>query len=826
MSRSKFRFITSTLFLLLAVFLLPAALTTPAHAAAGSYSVSYTYNILTNEATLSKVTETRGGSYSVPQQSGYRPIISIGSNAFSQCPELTEVILPEGIKTIGSTAFKGCEKLTSITIPSSVTSISTDAFLGCTALKEVHIADADAWYNVSFSTENSNPTFYGAKLFVNGTELTSYTIPSDADSVKNYAFVGCTSLSSVTIPNSVTSLGTSAFRGCKALAEINGAAELSGANVNSLDGTAWLENRPDGLAILGKCLIRAKGNCPAAVVIPEGVKGIAPSAFLGQASLKEITIPGSVTTIGTDAFLGCNGLSAVHISDLTAWCGTTFSDADANPLSKAFHLYLNGSEITELVIPEGVTDISAFAFYGGMYFTSVTVPPSVQSVKGSAFMNCYSLEKVHITDLSAWCGISFVTESSCPLYYAENLYLNGKLVTELDLPADLPSIGKYAFRNCIPLQKLTVNGAPAIGEYAFYDCMSLSEVSVSDSVSSIGSYAFHNTPWFTNHVSGAVYAGKVFYAHRGSSSAAFSLKPDTIGIAGNAFSALSDLTELVIPDSVICIEKGALTALKNLEKLTLPFVGQSLNGESNQHFGYIFNASSYYSNSASVPGTLKEVTVTKADSLGEHAFYACKELTAITLPADCAEIGVYAFYNCTNLASVNLPASLSTLGNYIFYNCENLTDFAIPANCTEIGSFALYSCDKLTSLTIPKSVRTIGNSAFSSCINLTSVEFTGATEHLGKSIFNGCSLLTSVTLPDGITEIPPLAFRSCTSLTDLTIPESVTTIGIGAFMDCKSLSSLKLPPSVTSIGRQAFYGCAEITDIKLPQGLTELASYT
>ncbi len=141
----------------------------------------------------------------------------------------------------------------------------------------------------------------------------------------------------------------------------------------------------------------------AAINIPEEVTymsrtrkvtGIGDYAFRNCSSLTSVTIPNSVTSIGERAFGGCDGLTSVHINDLSAWCKITFDD---NPLCYAHHLYLNGEEIKDLVIPNSVTSIGFMAFrYCDL--TSVTIPNSVTTIGGYAFDGCTDLTSVTISN--------------------------------------------------------------------------------------------------------------------------------------------------------------------------------------------------------------------------------------------------------------------------------------------------------------------------------------------------------------------------------------------------------------------------------------------
>ena len=130
------------------------------------------------------------------------------------------------------------------------------------------------------------------------------------------------------------------------------------------------------------------------VTIPNSVTSIGISSFYRCERLTSITIPNSVISIGGAAFSECNSLSSVHISDLDSWCKIPFVNSEANPLSYAGHLFLNETEIVELLIPNSVTSINNYAFNNCSSITSVTIPNSVTSIGFSAFSGCYRLNTI------------------------------------------------------------------------------------------------------------------------------------------------------------------------------------------------------------------------------------------------------------------------------------------------------------------------------------------------------------------------------------------------------------------------------------------------
>ena len=191
--------------------------------------------------------------------------------------------------------------------------------------------------------------------------------------ISSYAFSGCSSLTSITIPDGVTGIGFYAFEGCSSLTSIT---------------------IPDGVTSIGHHAFEGCSSLTS-IVIPDSVTVIGFYAFSSCTSLTSVTIPSSVTSIGGSAFSGCTSLTSIHITDLAKWCGINFGGADANPLYYEKNLYLNGSLVTELVIPEGVTSIKAYAFYNCTSLTSVTIPTSVTSIGDSAFYGCASIASVH-----------------------------------------------------------------------------------------------------------------------------------------------------------------------------------------------------------------------------------------------------------------------------------------------------------------------------------------------------------------------------------------------------------------------------------------------
>ena len=347
---------------------------------------------------------------------------------------------------------------------------------------------------------------------------------------------------------------------------------------------------------------------------------------------------------------------------------------------------------------------------------------------------------------------------------------------------DYAFTGDYRDDHSPSLQSITIpDSVTSIGDWAFSECSSLHSVTIPDSVTSIGNWTFH----------------------RCSSLHSVTIPDSVTSIRDWAFLDCKSLQSVTIPDSVTSIGDGAFNGCESLQSVTIPESVIIIKGNPfsncparvinrSNHFT-IFEGNLYTSDRRKLISYLLKgenfIIPNFVTSIGISAFLGCKSLQSVTIPDSVTSIGNWAFHRCSSLQSITIPDSVTSIGDKAFTRCLSLQSVTIPGSVTSIGDGAFWGCKSLQSVTIPDSVTSIGECAFSSCSSLQSVTIPNSVTCIGDYAFSDCSSLQSVTIPGSVTNIGGRAFVRCSSMLSVTIPDSVTSIGYQAFEDCWSLQS-------------------------------------
>ena len=359
-------------------------------------------------------------------------VTKIGEFAFNNCTGLSSITIPNSVTEIGTKAFRNCSNLNSINIPESVTEIGNNVFKLCKQLTSINVNSNNSKFcdinGVLFNKEKTllikyperkTETSYSIPDSVTKIEerafghchtLTSVTIPDSVTEIGCRTFIDCSSLISVTIPDFVKEIGDSAFKFCYSLTNVNISesvtkigncafqfcGNLSSINVSTnnkkycdIDGVLFNKDK----TVIIKYPICKKNK---SFSLPDYVTKVKCDAFSYCRYLTKITIPNSVARVELAAFEYCSDLISVNISSLEAWCKIDFGSEASNPLYYDHKLFLNGKEVTNLVVPDSVTKIGNFAFSGCSSLTKVTIPDSVTEIGICAFSNCSNLSSVTI----------------------------------------------------------------------------------------------------------------------------------------------------------------------------------------------------------------------------------------------------------------------------------------------------------------------------------------------------------------------------------------------------------------------------------------------
>ena len=797
--------------------------------------------------------------------------LAICDNLYLNGELVKDVVIPDDVTLIAPYLFS-CSSLESVIIGDNVEFISEHAFYSCKNLSSVTLG-------------NSVTEIYES-AFENCVLISTLTLPSSLESISNGAFYGCTGLVEIINLSSLDIVAGSTEHGRVAYYAIT--VSDSESSIDKLDDFTFITN--DGVNYLVSYSGKDK-----ILTLPENYNGeayeIYANTFYGRSDLISVTIPEAVSAIGENAFFGCYGLvEVVNLSDLLISSGSTANGCVAeyaktitkhssrlsnidnyiflNDYIKTFYVGYIGdggdlvlpedfdgdeyvlyeyafayrNDITSVVLPSYITEIPAELFKNCSNLQSITIPKSVVSVGENAFEGCGSLANVYIEDLVAWFNISYENldayNETHPLYYANNLYLNGEALTNLVIPVSITDIPAYSLS--FKITDITVHDyVNSFAPNAFFECRSIKNVYIGNvknwcSIDFSGEWGAPLEHAENLYIDGVLVKELVipYGIHT---------------IPGYAFSC-ENITSVTIPNTVGVIDSCAFRGCYLLKNITIP---PSVHTISDSAFLDCDNITEIH---ISDFDRFSTITVTGGLSyILEHPYDIYlngEKLTDIVFPEGRIIINT-GIFRYSNIESISFPTSVQVIKGFLGSWCQYLTEIhvkdldlwcqvafdapgiisknydlyvngnlvkelVISEGVSVINNFA-FAYSGITKLTLPASVSIISDSAFSNCANLEEVVLTNGIMHIGEYAFSNCDALVTVSVSDkpvteqdfnedkyGQPSVRENAFSSCDSLKKVTLPERIEVIYALAFSETPNLVEVNLPDGIVYIEADAF----------------------
>ncbi len=810
----------------------------------------------------------------------------LGDGAFAGCTSLTNVTLPDGIKVIGTDAFSGCESL-------NLTDYENGYYLGNTdtpCLVLVVVIDPTA---VTSFAVHADAKIIASYAFADCKRLLEILIPNGVLNIGDHAFENCEELINLVIPDTVKELGENLFAGCESLTEVilpdgstiaphthtysdkwsydannhfHGATcKHTGLKIDVTphtfdDGvpTTDMTCEQDG-AITYTCsgcgyqkvkTINAKEHTYSTVWTTD-------DAHHWHASMCECS---NVSDWGSHTYDGntctvcghqkpSEGLYFIPNSDGASYTVGNIGEAtdvhlvipssyESYPVTGiAANAFEGNTTLLSLTIPDSIKTIGTYAFYGCTSLQRVTLGNGLQTVADYAFMDCDALEGLYIKDLAAYLSISFGYSYANPLQFANDLYLNGELITDLVIPdgitsigvralqggsfasvtfgKDVTHIGSYAFALCENLAAVNIpNHITRIDDGAFYNCSELKSVTLPDNLKSVPYAIFQKCSALESIEIPSTVKTIEAYAFSGCSSLKNVILPEGVtAINGLAFQSCTALESIHIPNGILSIGDSAFTGCKSLN-YAIYDNAKYLGNEENPHL-ILVSAKSTSITSCNIHEDTKIIC--------DYAFDGCTRLSTVTLPDGIMTVGRYAFNKCSALTYTTYE-NANYLGNeqnphlvLLQATSRTIESYIIHENTKVIASLAFYANTGLKSIVIPDRVVYINASAFSNS-KLTEVTIGNGVVHIGDRAFDSTQL-QKITFGSSLQIIGESAFIA-TDLTEVVLPETVTSVGMSTFYCCYYLKSVTFSSGMTVINPGTVGANFRLTDVIIPNSIT------
>ena len=730
----------------------------------------------------------------------------IGGSAFYDCNSLTDIVLPDSLRTINGNAFARCKSLRSVYMPDSIQFIPSSAFkysenvvLSVSydsyalqyaikngiayVLREAGVVasgscgDNAAWELYSDGTLNitGSGALYNAKLasdiawYANRNLIRVVNIDAGITNLPDFVFSGCTYLEAVNFAegSKLTTIGGSAFRGCTAMTELT---------------------LPDGLQTIYGNAFR---DCSAlaSVYLPDSISYMSGSAFSGCSKV--------VLSVGANSyakdFAVNNGIKYVERQVGVIASGSCGANAKWEVSSDGILNITGSGALTSPKVASGI----AWYDYRSM-IRVVNIDAGITNLPDFAFFGCTALETVNFTENSS-----------------------------------LTTIGGSALRGCTALTELTLpDGVQTIYGNAIRDCSALTSVYLPDSIS------YMSASVFSGCANVVLSVGENSYAKDFAVNNNIKYVERQTGVIPSGSCGTDAAWELSSDGTLNITGSGALTNAK---------VASDTAWHSYRSMIRVVNISAGITNLPDFAffgcTSLEAVNFAENSSLttiGGSALRGCSALTELTLPDGIQTIYGNAFRDCTALTSVYLPDSVSYMASSAFSGCANVVlsvgansyakEFAVNNGIQyterQTGVIPSGSCgtDAAWELSSDGTLNITGSGALTNAkvasdtawynyrhmIRVVNVD-AGIT-NLPDFTFYGCTALETVNFAENssLTTIGGSALRGCSVLTELVLPDGLKTVYGNALRDCSALMSVYLPDSVSYMASSAFSGCANV----------------
>lgn len=508
-------------------------------------------------------------------------------------------------------------------------------------------------------------------------------------------------------------------------------------------------------------------------------------AFYSSRSL--MTIDANISYIGNYAFYWVDGLMSIKFSDKLTHIG-----------DYAFlHGMYQGSSIT---IPSTVTEIGTGAFqnsnlkeitflnefekvsdsmfYGSNFLEKVTLPSTVKEIGTSAFQNCTKLKEVNLPEgLETIGNLAFasafisgkVVIPTTVTSLGTNVFTSSG-IEEIEILASIKDIPINTFNDSTNLSKVILpESTKRISEKAFYNCSSLKEINLPEGLYKIGDQAFYRafepgSVSITIPSSVFIYGNSIFEKS--------GLKEVTIlsdvDLSVSMFNSNTYLETVNLSNTLNVIGNYAFKGCTKLKNINIP---SSLTVIGDYAFSNSFNVADNVE--LTLPETLK--------TIGRFVFADAK-LKKITILGNITVVPSNAFKTCT-AEEIILPDSITEIQDNAFRYTYKLKNMNIPKSLKKIGSYAFtYSFDKESNveLIMPESLKSIDAYSFSNT-NIVGIKILGNMTEIPEYAFDDSKYLKYIELPDSVTILNNYSFYGCLALTNIKLPKNLETIGSNAF---------------------------------------------